>query len=594
MTRRLALLSCLISALLLFTSPAHAATYNVNSQAALNSAITAANAALDEDTINITANITLTGDLLTIFGVTIINGNGYTINGGGQHTAITLGGSSGNVTIKNLTLAQNKGATSYHGGAIMYPGGVSLTLDNVTIRNSSTSASDANGGGLYCNGPSLTIRNSRIHDNSGNNGGGIYLDSSCTGARIINSSIYDNNSSTGNGGGIHVATGASVTISNSSIYGNSSAHRGGGMYIAGGTVTLNHVTIVGNTTTNAQGSASSETGAGIRAFGGTLNLRNSIIFGNTFQSSAENCRIASSATAGTLSHNIVGGGSDASCTANSDAADPNLAGPSVHGQGKFFIPRPGSPAIDSADCLSSVTTDQRRRTRPNPASRDGKCDKGAIEWYAPPAPRSDDSDQPSGSSSAGSSDQAAPAALSTCFTLEGLTAFNINPQTQCQRINALQIANPAIKDGDFVDAVDVWAWVTPASRICFEAAGSAFTFIDTAAMPRSARQLAAFLQDGYTCTDIDGPGMLILLPGDPPAAAASSQPVNRRALSNCMVTANADLHLRDAPAGAAIGGVSKGWKLTAMQRTDYWFQVDRLGVTGWIFKDYVTADGDCD
>lgn len=576
MPRAIALLCCLVSALLLFASPARAATFTVATYAQLVSAINAANANSQADTINITANIRLEASLPQITSNVTINGGGSIIDGDGKYRPFNVS-SAGTLTLNNLTIDRayiaRASGTTPHGASIRSLG--ALNLDRVVVRNGKTDPDTSSGQHSV-------------------GAGGIYVSGN---TKISNSAIY-NNRSRGEGTGIRIA-GGSVSVVNSSIFGNESSHgRGGGIYLNAGTLNLYHSTVTANKpNTSGVSNFGNQTGGGVRAFGGTFSMSYSIVWGNVDGSNLSNCHIASGATVGTLSNNVVGGGSDASCTTNADSGDPLLDGPSVHGQGNFLIPRPGGSAVDTignADCSTTETTDQRGRARPYPVG--GNCDKGAIEWYPPPPPSARSRDE-GGSPSA--SEQAAPPPLSTCLTLDGLTAFNINPQTQCQRIDAVQIANPHIRDGDFVDAVDVWGWVTPASRICFEAAGSAFTFIDTAAMPRSARQLAAFLQDGYTCTDIDGPGMLILLPGDPPAAAPATaalglKPDNRRSLSNCMVTASAVLHLRDAPAGAAIGYVSKGWKLTAMQRTDYWFQVDRLGVSGWIFKDYVTTDGTCD
>ena len=602
--------------LLPFTTSAQATTYNVSSEQDLADAfshglIQGSAAAI---IVNINADITLSGNGGALFSSTTIHGNGHTINGADSHRPITVNEATANVVINNLTLANGQSIANEAGGAIRYVAGASLTLNNVTVRNSASafSGSTGNGGGLYCAAANLTIRNSRIHDNSGNKGGGIYLGAGCTNAQIINSSIY-NNTSTGNGGGIHVVGGASVTISNSSIYGNTSAHRGGGIYMDdGGTLTLEHVTIAGNSTTDAQGSASSDTGAGLRMYAGTLHLRASIIHGNTLKGNQENCRIHSSVTVGTLSNNMIGGGSDTTCTPNSDPADPLLVGPDVHRQGNFFIPRQGSSAIDSignADCLSTVTTDQRGRARPYPTG--GNCDKGAIEdpgYVPPPPPSPPPSDDEGGDDDDDDDDDetlkavlAAP--VSTCLTLDGIAANNLTESTQCQRLDAMQIANPDIKEGDFVDAVDVWSWVQPNTEICFEALGGSVKFIDTAAMPRTTRETEAYSKDGMTCAKIDGPGILVLLPGDRPAPAAADAATKSakaapavpaaQSLSNCMVRTQFNLNFRAAPDGEIVGEVPHNSTLTALERTAGWFKVDYHGERGWISAEFVDKKGTC-
>ncbi len=223
---------------------------------------------------------------------------------------------------------------------------------------------------------------------------------------------------------------------------------------------------------------------------------------------------------------------------------------------------------------------------------DATCTLNDAITIANGDPRPEASECEDGSASG----QAAPAPLSTCLTLDGIAAYNLSESTQCQRVNAMQIANPDIKEGDFVDAVDVWPWVTPDTQICFEAKGGAFKFINTAVIPRTISDWPAFARDGMTCASIDGPGMLILLPGEAPetsAPASQQRALIARRLENCMVTATASLNLRVRPHGRVYGGVARGWTLTATARTDDWFQVDRLGLSGWIAAMYVAGEGDC-
>ncbi len=700
--------------------------------------MTAAFSTSEDDIVNITASFTLSADLSNIFSSMTINGSdgsggNYTINGAGSHRAISLAISGANVTINNLTITDSQAPTNVAGGAILYENGSSLTLNNVTIRDSesSYSGSNTNGGAIHCTAPNLTIRNSRIHGNTGVDGGGIYISSNCANAKIINSSIYDNDS-TGNGGGIHIwggtivnANAPSVTITNSLIYGNTAGTSatvkdGGGIYVRGTTtksatltvsnssiynnlaysdgggvyangqttftmnnsavysnesksnagggglalrnaantpatytivnssifsnttagrgagiqasmnyqsttsvLNLRHVTITRNTSNLAE----TQRGDGLYVVATKVTIQNSIISGN-FQTgtAASNCLFdglptasQSAALAPVTANNIVGPGSTGNaaphCTANADPADPLLVAPSVHRQGNFFIPRAGSPAIDSignADCLSGVTTDQRGRTRPNPPG--GNCDKGAIEdpGWSPPPPqvtttRTDFSPPPPGDDVGGGGggggdsieedDEYSAPPVSTCLTLDGIAAYNLSESTQCQRVNAMQIANPNIKEGDFVDAVDVWSWVMPNTQICFEAAGGSFTFIDTAAMPRTVQDWAACSLNGMTCGTINGPGMLVLLPGDPPSdcasPAAQAAQISAQGLSNCMVRTQFNLNFRAAPDGEITGGVPHNATLTALERTSGWFKVDYHGERGWISAEYVDKKGTC-
>jgi hypothetical protein len=385
-------------------------------------------------------------------------------------------------------------------------------------------------------------------------------------------------------------------------------------------VTLRHVTITNNST-GVDSIANTQRGAGAFVYQTKVTLQNSIISGNSrVGGAADNCNFSGLAPIGhtlgpVLNNNIIGAGSQISqgaaphCKADSvPVRDPQLHGPF----GSFFIPRVGSPAIDAVACGTTdagATIDQRGRTRPVGS----QCDIGAIEDAGYVLPRSDDGGDGGAPASGGgggdsSGSQTAPP-VSTCLTLDGVSAYNLNPATQCQRVNAMQIANPDIQAGDFVDAVDVWGWVTPETQICFAAAGGgSFKFIDTVAMPRTVQDLPACSLNGMSCASINGQGMLVLLPGDaPPACAEAPQApapsAPARNLSDCMVKTTAVLRFRESPGGGLIirdwipdSLLPKDATLTAVERTDAWFKVDFYGVKGWISADWVepAGGGACD
>ena len=544
--------------LLLSVVPVRAATFSANSNATLVSAINSANGNSEADTINITANITLSAALPTITSAITINGNSRSISGNDLVRVFFVQTTSGDLTLNNITVKEgDQSGQGGTGGAIIVFAG-SLTLNQVSVRDSAANE----GGGIYAtNGATLTINRSAIHGNTaGESGGGIYGET------------------------------ATVTIYNSSIFGNIASSRGGGIYSssAQGVIKLYHVTITGNTASvNA-----SVKGDGIRISGSTLTLRNSIIYGNTNQ----NCQINASATVSVNSNNIIGGGSSASCSANQSSANPLLSS-NPTGSPPYYAFREDSPARDAATCISGVTVDQRGVTRPQESS----CDIGAYEWYPPPPllQRQPNEGAPSGSSDEESSavdDSYTPPPPSTCLTLDGIVASNISESTQCQRVNAMQIANPAFPAGSFADAVDVWGWVTPNSEICFEAQGSAIKFIDTTAMPRATTDLIAYSRQDTVCASIDGPGILVLLPGDAPAAGsgqAGTASSASRGLSDCMVTLTEKLNFRETPGGEIMEVLSKDFKLTAEERTDDWFKVDFWGEKGWISAEWVAPEGDC-
>ncbi len=184
--------------------------------------------------------------------------------------------------------------------------------------------------------------------------------------------------------------------------------------------------------------------------------------------------------------------------------------------------------------------------------------------------------------------------ISSCLTLPGIVTYNITESTQCQRLDAVGIGNAEIAAAGFVDAINVWSWILPGTKICFEAEGSAFKFIDTTALPRVVYDLPATNENGLTCGIIDRPGNLILLPGArPPAAQMQAPAPQEAALSGCMVRTQYILNFRASPGGDVIRAIPFNATLTAVARTADWFKVDFHGVKGWISADFVEPIGTC-
>jgi autotransporter-associated beta strand protein len=148
------------------------------------------------DTIVFDANITLAGDLPTVSydGVTI-DGNGFTLSGGGQYRGLFVGAPAGGVldpvavTIRNLTIRDTLarggdggagdtggGGGAGLGGAIFVAENATVTVSNVSVQSSAArggagggvsagATSGGGGGGLGGNGGTATT--------AGGGGGGI-------------------------------------------------------------------------------------------------------------------------------------------------------------------------------------------------------------------------------------------------------------------------------------------------------------------------------------------------------------------------------------------------------------------------------------
>ena len=231
-----------------------------------------------------------------------------------------------NLTEGRVVYDSHLGGPRGEGGAIRLAGG-SLSLDDVTVSDSHVGHQDGfywnrdgDGGGIFAaDGSRLSLTDSAVTGNSAGNEGGISLGSGCS-LTAINSRVDDNSAywvggigaddgshlslrgtsvnsnvgdygaggihsaggtlvmqscdvsnnafgmNYGNGGGIYLV-GTTTTISQSSITGNYVEGYGGGMVAWGGAITLNNVTVAGNS-------------SGIRSYGGDLVIRNSTITGN--------------------------------------------------------------------------------------------------------------------------------------------------------------------------------------------------------------------------------------------------------------------------------------------------------------------------
>ena len=284
------------------------------------------------DTIILTGDVTLPRTTSAITSTIIIEGRGFTIDGGGNQVLSVNSGA--NLTINNVTIARG---SARNGGGIYNAG--TLTINNSTIRNNTASGG---GGGIYHNNGSgeitLTIKNSTISNNTA--------------------------SSNSDGGGIYINTGTGE-ISNSTIIGNKAMgdNNGGGGIFVDGNLTLTHVTLVGNSASNA---------GGIYITGTSSNksIYNSILANN----SNDDCRLASDRVPKPENvGNLIGNPGD--CGAGAVSADPMLG--RLTGRPPYYPLLEGSPAIDAASSAHCTRKDQRGQAR-----RITDCDIGAYEWHS--------------------------------------------------------------------------------------------------------------------------------------------------------------------------------------------------------------------
>jgi hypothetical protein len=219
------------------------------------------------------------GYTVTIQHVTITGGHqtGYTSGGGGGIR------NSGDLTLTHSIVSGNYGEP--RGGGLSNDSGATMEVFRCTITGNSTyHAGDTGlgGGGIYSAG-TLTVTETTISGNSADDGsskedrgGGVY---NHDGVMTLESVTISGNSATGDGGGVNSnLSSGSTTLINVTIYDNT-ADGGAALALSGGpsggTTTINNSTIVGNTATTTYG-----TKAALLVYA-PLSISNTLIDDNT-------------------------------------------------------------------------------------------------------------------------------------------------------------------------------------------------------------------------------------------------------------------------------------------------------------------------
>lgn len=366
----------LLGAGLLIGHAGYAATFTVTTLAddgagSLREAILAANASAGADIIDfaVSGTITLASALPVLTDSLELLGPGakqLVINGNQDWRHFRLGGVAGSVyRITDLTL--RNGNSSDAGGSILVLANASLTIERSIIEDSQA---QSEGGGIAAHGP-VDIFDSIIRANQGSFGGGVYVQGA--GHRIVRSAILLNNA--GQGGGVYVGAAAELELENCTLAGNlagtgDSDGFGGAISVAAGLTAISHVTMTDNT---------ADDGAGIALTGGLLTtFANNVLASNwTFTDQPSNCL-------GNLPDDFGNLSSDGTCqlfgASDLENTDPKLDPLADNGgPTPTMLPRPGSPAIDSALTGFCAARDQRDLPRPEDAG--GRCDRGAVEVY---------------------------------------------------------------------------------------------------------------------------------------------------------------------------------------------------------------------
>lgn len=272
------------------------------------------------------------------------------------------------VTITNGDKAGGGPGGGPGGGNRTPSGGAILNSGQLTISNSllTENVADAEDGGAILNTGDLTLIETAVTNNeAGDDGGGIFNNG---GTVTLRRSLINGNTATGNGGGIfNNGSGAVLDAVNTTITNNTAGGLGGGISNNAGDADLLNVTLNQN---------SASRGSNLENTGGVISAENTIVANGQ---NSPNC----SGNISSQGNNLDTG---ASCgfgqPSDIENGDPNL-GPLRDNGGptQTNALRAGSEAIDTADNTTCPDTDQRNETRPQDGDGDGTavCDIGAFE-----------------------------------------------------------------------------------------------------------------------------------------------------------------------------------------------------------------------
>ncbi len=321
--------------------------------------------------IELTDDVTLNDDLPPLTntdGETIINGNGYAIDGDDQYALIEVTDDV-DATIRSLNLTNGRNDA---GGAITNNG----TLD--LIDSSATSSTAEEGGGIW-NGESgtLAVSGSTVSANvaASSHGGGVANYGAMT---WVNSTISGNSALLAGGGIANLNTGQ-ATLHSVTISDNEAGRIGGGGLAAldDSSSTLFQLLIAGNRYTGAANGQEV-----YRATTATVAVNSYNLFGHSAQTTAQ--ALSGLAPGGNDRTATSDGGHPADLSAVLEAALADNGGP-THTHALVS----GSPAIDlvpNAVCTMAPVygVDQRRFGRNidgdgSPGTVD--CDSGAVEFH---------------------------------------------------------------------------------------------------------------------------------------------------------------------------------------------------------------------
>ena len=532
-----------------------------------------------------------------------------------------------NVTITNSEINENETSASGGGGLYFTSGSGSHTLEIMTSTFKKNVAT-LDGGGLRMSNGIGTIVRSSFTENTADDGGGIKVYNATL--SIENTTVSTNTARVGAG---LSSLGADLTLTHVTLAYNTATESGGGLLINGPSGSLK----LRNTLMSRQVSGG-DCDSGPNA--------NMIVehVGNVIQdgSCAPAVVVETTVTPGVqeeTTNQIV----RAIRQQAEDPSDEDIGLGGLTGETAYHPLDEDSPAIDKASEDYCLEVDQPGTPRP----QGGECDVGAYELpivVPTETPRPTATLTPTATVTATASatptltltptpvrcthtivagDTLFELALGYGTTVEAIAELNqlniedvlsigqelflpdceFTPHTICDglppgtdlrtesgnlRCEVVEISDidkhPLMNPGIIV-AFNLWGVFGAGAEVCSDQAGS-IVFMDTALSPPQVSRLETDSSDDMLCATLDRPGTVVLVL---PLSEETAIP-----LTDCLVTTANVLRLRDEAGGEVVRGlVPYNVVFSTTTRTAGWFNVEYLGVNGWISADHVTTQGEC-
>ena len=262
----------MIGLLLNVALPAQAA----DDHASLARQIQAANIS-GSGTIALRGDITLSGELPAITSNLVIEGNGHSISGGGEHRIFAVSG--GNLTLRDIRLSDGR---AHYGGAIRLRNGAGLRLENATLLGN---IAEKSAGAIYASGGTLHISDSRFEKNCslfatftvvspGSDRDERSVDSDgCPQVDYYRSEIDAELQAQVGGGAIRLLHGARASIKRSDFNENKAAY-GGAIDTEGSQLTVSGSSFYGNRASEIGGGISASWAVGTMSISGSSFVKN--------------------------------------------------------------------------------------------------------------------------------------------------------------------------------------------------------------------------------------------------------------------------------------------------------------------------------